>query len=77
MMHTCSLLILAKIHIPTNFETFRLVGETGTSLYAWMNFIIKVIPICRQDQVYVDAMLPFGLCLAPKVFNAAADALEW
>ena len=26
---------------------------------------------------YVDAMLPFGLSSAPKVFTAVADALEW
>ena len=23
------------------------------------------------------AMLPFGLCSAPKIFNAVADAFEW
>ena len=28
-----------------------------------------------KDQVYIDLMLPFGLCLAPKTFNAIADAL--
>ena len=27
--------------------------------------------------MYVDAMLPFGLRSAPKIFNAVADALEW
>ena len=26
---------------------------------------------------YIDAMQPFGLRSAPKVFNAIADALEW
>ena len=26
--------------------------------------------------MYVDGMLPFGLCSAPKIF-AVADALEW
>lgn len=30
-----------------------------------------------NNQVYVDAMLPFGLCSAPKIFNAIADCLEW
>ena len=30
-----------------------------------------------QDAIYVDAMLPFGLRSAPKLFNAVADALEW
>ena len=31
----------------------------------------------REDLVYVDGMLPFGLRFAPKLFNAVADALEW
>ena len=30
-----------------------------------------------EDQVYIDAALPFGLRSAPKLFNALADALEW
>ena len=30
-----------------------------------------------EDKVYIDAMLPFGLRSAPKIFNAVADALEW
>lgn len=27
--------------------------------------------------VYVDTLLPFGLCSAPKIFTAMADALLW
>jgi len=27
--------------------------------------------------IYVDPILPFGLCSAPKIFNAVADALNW
>ena len=30
-----------------------------------------------QGAHYVDGMLPFGLCSAPKLFTAIADALEW
>ena len=47
----------------------------------------RLIPVHPQDHtlqavewdgmVYVDPMLPFGLRLAPKIFNAVADALEW
>jgi len=47
----------------------------------------RLIPIVPQDRVFlglkwkeaifVDGMLPFGLCSAPKIFNAVADALEW
>ena len=27
--------------------------------------------------MFVDSALPFGLCSAPKFFNAIADALQW
>lgn len=30
-----------------------------------------------QDQLYLDAALPFGLRSAPKIFTAVADAAEW
>ena len=30
-----------------------------------------------DEGLYVDAVLPFRLCSAPKVFTAIADALEW
>ena len=30
-----------------------------------------------EGQVFVDAVLPFGLRSAPKIFNALADALSW
>ena len=30
-----------------------------------------------QGLIYIDAMLPFGLRSAPKIFTAIADALEW
>ena len=30
-----------------------------------------------KDQLYVEAVLPFGLRSAPKIFNAVADAMEW
>ena len=30
-----------------------------------------------QGAIYVDAMLPFGLRSAPKIFTEFADALEW
>ena len=47
----------------------------------------RLVPVFPRDrlllgmrwrgQLYVDAMLPFGLRSAPKLFNALADALEW
>jgi len=30
-----------------------------------------------QGKVYIDTALPFGMCSAPKIFNALADALLW
>ena len=30
-----------------------------------------------NDQVFVEAALPFGLRSAPKIFNAVADGVEW
>ena len=47
----------------------------------------RVIPVHPDDhallgikwesQVYIDTALPFGLCSAPKIFSAVADALAW
>ena len=47
----------------------------------------RLIPVHPDDrpllginwngELYVDAMLPFGLQSAPKIFTAVADALEW
>ena len=30
-----------------------------------------------DGKLYIDTALPFGLCSAPKIFNALADAIEW
>ena len=43
------------------------------------------VPVHPEDRLlldlrwqgHVDTCLPFGLCSAPKIFNATADALEW
>ena len=47
----------------------------------------RLVPVHPQDRgllamewegrIYIDAMLPFGLRSAPKIFNALADALNW
>ena len=37
----------------------------------------KLLGVAWNGAHYVDAMLPFGLRSAPKVFTAVADALEW
>ena len=58
--------LLAKIDIKA---AYRLVPVCPTDR-TWLG-------MCWNEQVYVDAMLPFGLRSAPKIFNAVADALEW
>lgn len=47
----------------------------------------RMVPVHPEDRsllgmiwdgaLYVDASLPFGLRLAPKIFNTLADTLEW
>ncbi len=37
----------------------------------------RLLGVQWRDELYVDAMLPFGLRSAPKIFTAVADALEW
>ena len=47
----------------------------------------RMVPVHPQDQhllaiswegmTYVDCALPFGLCSAPKIFSAVADAIAW
>ena len=36
-----------------------------------------LLGVCWNGNVYVDHALPFGLCLAPKIFSAVADAVAW
>ena len=47
----------------------------------------RIVPVHPEDRpllgmswegsLYFDAVLPFGLCSAPKIFTAIADALQW
>ncbi len=47
----------------------------------------RTVPVHPEDRhllgmvwkgcLYIDTVLPFGLRLAPKIFNALADALQW
>ena len=36
----------------------------------------QLIPVQWNGNLCVDCMLPFGLCSAPKIFNAVVDTLE-
>ena len=37
----------------------------------------RLIPVHPEDRPWMDPMLPFGLCSAPKIFNTVANALHW
>ena len=63
------------------------VGRGALLVKADIKEAYRMIPIHPQDQhllevrwndlYYVDRMLPFGLCSAPKIFSAVADGLQW
>ena len=58
--------LLAKIDIKSAYRLVRVHSYDRPLLgFRW------------RGKVYLDAMLPFGLRSAPKVFNALADTLEW
>lgn len=82
-----SLCSLSYVSVEMAAQTVLQLGS-GTHLAkvdiqnAYMN-----IPVHPDDQwlldlswrggVFIDTVLPFGLCSAPKIFNAVVDALEW
>ena len=63
------------------------VGVGALLAKADMKSAYRLVPVHPDDRLllgvewqgmqYVDAMLLFGLCSAPKVFTVIADALEW
>ena len=36
-----------------------------------------LLMISWNNSIYIDLCIPFGLCSAPKLFNVAADLLQW
>ena len=58
--------LLAKIDIKSAYRLIPVHPSDRTMLGMQWN-----------GNLYVDCMLPFGLCSAPKIFNVVADALEW
>ena len=50
--------------------------------HAYQNILVHLddrlsLAMRWKDRIYIDTVLPFGLRLAPKIFCAVADALEW
>ena len=37
----------------------------------------QLLGVQWRGEVFIDRILPFGLCSAPKIFSAVADALQW
>ena len=58
--------LIAKIDIKS---AYRLIPVHPCDRH-WLGF-------SWQSDIFVDAMLPFGLRSAPKIFTAVADAFEW
>ena len=79
------------INVPICSLTYIMVDQVAAvgSLLAKIDIqsAYRIVPVHPQDRlllgvqwrglVYVDAMLPFGLRSAPKIFTALADALQW
>ena len=58
--------MMAKIDIKS---TFRLLPVHPADRHLLM--------LCWNNSVYIDMCIPFGLRSAPKLFNVAADLLQW
>lgn len=65
-MHLGSGFLLAKIDIKSAYRLIPVHTSDRTMFGMQWN-----------GNLYIDGMLPFGLCCAPKIFNVIADALEW
>jgi len=79
-----------SLRYPSVDDTVRVILALGRGTQL-VKFDIKsayrIIPVHSSDrlllgmlwqgEVYVDAVLPFGLRSAPKIFTAVADALQW
>ena len=67
----------------------RLLAKDPCSFMAKIDIesAYRIVPVHPDDRVllgmrwknelYIDTALPFGLCSAPKIFNAVADAVHW
>ena len=58
--------LLAKVDIKSAYRNVPIHPEDR-----WL------MGMCWEGALYVDTTLPFGLCSAPKIFTALADAAEW
>ena len=79
-----------SIHYTSVDETAKAAQSLGAgTLMAKLDVqaAYRLVPVHPDDHslmgfqwrgaLYIDGMLPFGLCSAPIIFTAVADALEW
>ena len=58
--------LMAKVDIEV---AYRLIAVQGCDCL--------LLGLPWEDSLFVDPVLRFGLCSAPKIFNAVTDALQW
>ena len=82
--HLCS---LRYISVDDALAVIRELGQGTLLAKVDIQKAYRIVPVHPSDRpllgmqwegaVYLDAALPFGLCSAPKIFTAVADAAEW
>ena len=82
-----SLTSLSYTHIQDVIKQIMDIGPGALLAKIDIKSAYRIIPVHPSDrpllgmsfqqQVYIDASLPFGLRSAPKIFNSLADALLW
>ena len=78
---------LTYVTVDTVARTVQALGTGTLMAKVDIESAYRLIPVHPDDRpllgfqwrgsVFCDAMLPFGLRSAPKIFTAVADALEW
>ena len=79
---------LSSLQYATVNDVARIVSDLGPdSQMAKVDIAHAYRKVHQQDRpllgmpganhLYVDTVLPFGLCSAPKIFCAVSDAMEW
>ena len=78
---------LSYVSVDTVARTAASLGTGALMVKVDIEAAYRLIPVHQLDspllgvewkgQVFCDAMLPFGLSSAPKIFNTVADGSEW
>ena len=78
---------LSYVSVDNLIEVICSLGRGALLAKVDVQSAYRLVPVFPEDcwllgmhwsgECFVDAMLPFGLRSAPKIFNAVADALQW